>query len=82
MADNKKYQKISREKNNPWCGQCFSHRSLTVHHKDENKKNSDLSNLQVLCRKCHNEEHGFIRGKMKKRKKIGRGWKDEKRFRL
>lgn len=69
------YRKISRENNNPWCEKCSSVHNLTVHHKDENKKNCDLSNLQVLCRKCHNEEHGFIKGKIKKRKKIGKRWK-------
>lgn len=39
---------------------------LGVHHKDRNRKNNDLSNLEVLCPNCHSIEHmkhtphGFI----------------------
>jgi len=31
--------------------------SLDVHHIDMKKDNHDLSNLQVLCRKCHASLH-------------------------
>jgi len=30
---------------------------LNVHHKDKNKKNNDLSNLELLCPNCHAEKH-------------------------
>lgn len=34
---------------------------LHVHHKDENRQNNDLSNLEVLCPRCHMREHGARR---------------------
>ena len=30
---------------------------LQVHHKDRNRTNNDLSNLELVCPNCHNEEH-------------------------
>lgn len=30
---------------------------LNVHHKDRDRKNNDLSNLELLCPNCHAEEH-------------------------
>lgn len=30
---------------------------LNVHHKDRNRKNNDLSNLELICPNCHSEEH-------------------------
>lgn len=30
---------------------------LGVHHKDRDRKNNDLSNLEVLCPNCHSIEH-------------------------
>jgi 5-methylcytosine-specific restriction endonuclease McrA len=30
---------------------------LEVHHKDRNRKNNQISNLEVLCPNCHMEEH-------------------------
>jgi len=38
------------------CGetQFYLTRRLHVHHKDKNRKNNDLSNLEILCVKCHN----------------------------
>ena len=30
---------------------------LIVHHKDRNRENNSLSNLEVLCPTCHGEEH-------------------------
>jgi 5-methylcytosine-specific restriction endonuclease McrA len=30
---------------------------LEVHHKDRNRKNNDISNLEILCPNCHSEEH-------------------------
>lgn len=30
---------------------------LQVHHKDRNRKNNNIENLEVLCPNCHTEEH-------------------------
>lgn len=30
---------------------------LNVHHKDRNKNNNDLDNLELICPNCHAEEH-------------------------
>ncbi len=30
---------------------------LNVHHKDRNRKNNDLTNLELICPNCHAEEH-------------------------
>lgn len=39
------------------CGYDEHPRILGVHHIDRNKKNNDLSNLEVLCPNCHSLEH-------------------------
>lgn len=41
-----------------WCGYNASPQILGVHHKDRNRRNNDLSNLEVLCPNCHSLEHG------------------------
>ncbi|WP_083910437.1 HNH endonuclease [Effusibacillus pohliae] len=38
------------------CGRKTKGRKLHVHHKDKNRKNNDLSNLQVVCSYCHNNK--------------------------
>lgn len=30
---------------------------LHVHHRDRNRKNNDLTNLELICPNCHYEEH-------------------------
>lgn len=30
---------------------------LNVHHKDRDRKNNDLENLELICPNCHSEEH-------------------------
>ena len=30
---------------------------LQVHHKDKNRLNNDLGNLELICPNCHFEEH-------------------------
>ncbi len=32
-------------------------KSLAVHHKDRNKKNNLINNLEILCDSCHMKEH-------------------------
>lgn len=42
------------------CGYKEFPQILQVHHKDRDRKNNDISNLEVLCPNCHSLEH--IRG--------------------
>src|SRR6266700_6225642 len=39
------------------CARCGSNRFLVVHHMDENFTNDDPSNLETLCKRCHQIEH-------------------------
>lgn len=39
------------------CGYAKIESVLEVHHKDRNRSNNELSNLEVLCPTCHTEEH-------------------------
>jgi hypothetical protein len=39
------------------CNRCDSTELLLVHHRDEDRTNNDLSNLEVLCKGCHQEHH-------------------------
>jgi 5-methylcytosine-specific restriction endonuclease McrA len=53
------YQRIAFEAYGRACQRCGSTRAVNVHHKDRDRRNSDLGNLEVLCRSCHNREHGL-----------------------
>lgn len=68
----KKGYNQSKEKNNNWkggigiyrdlisvdaCTSCGSTRNLCVHHIDENRRNNTSSNLECLCKKCHQLRH-------------------------
>lgn len=44
------------------CGKKVTIGTSNVHHKDRNRKNNDLQNLEILCRSCHRVEH-IVRGK-------------------
>lgn len=35
--------------------------ALEVHHKDRDRKNNDLSNLEILCANCHTLKHKGLR---------------------
>lgn len=39
------------------CNRCGSMKHLLVHHKDENRTNNQLENLEVLCKGCHQKHH-------------------------
>jgi len=40
------------------CSLCGESRKRTIiHHKDKNRKNNDISNLQAVCNKCHSKIH-------------------------
>ena len=39
------------------CAYCGSKQNLLIHHKDENRHNNEVSNLIVLCKRCHQKYH-------------------------
>lgn len=41
------------------CGRCEYAKSeiLQIHHKDRNRSNNEISNLELICPNCHYEEH-------------------------
>lgn len=45
---------INKPKKCEICGKEDEGRGIHVHHKDKNRNNNDLDNLQVVCVKCHN----------------------------
>ncbi len=42
---------------------------LQVHHKDRNRKNNLLNNLELICPNCHYEEHYLLRTQQKSESK-------------
>jgi 5-methylcytosine-specific restriction endonuclease McrA len=52
-------------RNNPHrcnrCGYCEYVGILKVHHRDRNRHNNDLENLEILCPNCHDLDHFFYR---------------------
>jgi len=52
------------------CTICKSKRYLQIHHINGNQNNNDLSNLKVVCAKCHCEIHKGVRGRPKTGKTI------------
>ena len=40
------------------CERCGSTRFLCAHHKDRNRQNNLSSNIETLCKRCHQVEHG------------------------
>jgi hypothetical protein len=51
------YKRIAYEAYGKVCNRCGSENEIVVHHKDRNRKNNDITNLEVLCKKCHQHEH-------------------------
>lgn len=43
------------------CERCgyFKYEILQVHHKDRNRSNNSIDNLEIICPNCHYEEHYF-----------------------
>lgn len=39
------------------CNRCSSEDNLLVHHIDHDRSNSELNNLEILCKRCHQEHH-------------------------
>lgn len=48
---------------------------LQIHHKDRNRRNNNLSNLELICPNCHFEEHllkkSWLRDHLEKKIKTG-----------
>lgn len=49
------------------CARCpyKKYEILQVHHKDRNRKNNELENLELICPNCHYEEHFLKKSWMK-----------------
>jgi predicted nucleic acid-binding Zn ribbon protein len=39
------------------CNRCKTEENLLVHHIDEDRTNNSLDNLEVLCKRCHQNHH-------------------------
>lgn len=39
------------------CERCGASTNLLVHHRDRNRHNNSLDNLETLCKRCHQIEH-------------------------
>lgn len=44
-----------------YCECCKSTKNLLVHHKDHNRNNNNIENLQILCTSCHAVVHTRIK---------------------
>jgi hypothetical protein len=51
------YRNLATEKNIDCCERCGSKIKLVVHHKDHNRRNNILDNLEILCSLCHVRHH-------------------------
>lgn len=55
------------ERNGKRCQRCVYNKTeiLQVHHKDKNRLNNSLENLELICPNCHFEEHYFKKSWLK-----------------
>lgn len=60
------FQRFRKDK----CERCASIKFLCVHHKDQNRHNNVLENLETLCKRCHQLEHNCIAALPKNRVRI------------
>mgnify|MGYP000873039576 CR=1 FL=1 len=53
------YRRIAFEAHGQVCARCGAvpPKRIVVHHRDEDRRNNDLSNLEVLCMTCHLKHH-------------------------
>ena len=53
------YRSLAFSAYEPKCSECgfINILALDVHHKDENRNNNDITNLQILCANCHTIKH-------------------------
>jgi hypothetical protein len=52
-----KVRQLVRERDGDRCVECGSTTHLCVHHRDFEKWNHSLDNLETLCRRCHTRKH-------------------------
>jgi len=57
------HQWRSRRHRKSACERCGSTEKLHVHHKDNNWRNGDISNLETLCASCHIKHHWATDGR-------------------
>ncbi len=64
---NSLYRNLIKNTKNPQCTDCNEKRRyvLTVHHKDGDRKNNKIGNLEIVCASCHMKRH---------LKRIEEGW--------
>ena len=48
---------IPRKGDKMCCEICGSDKFTCIHHKDHNRENNSIENLQCLCKKCHQKHH-------------------------
>jgi 5-methylcytosine-specific restriction endonuclease McrA len=48
------FQRLAYETYPKQCSICGSVKNLCVHHKDKDRTNNLITNLQIVCKKCHN----------------------------
>lgn len=60
------------EKRGKACERCCYNKFeiLQIHHKDRNKHNNNLNNLEILCPNCHYEDHFLEKSWLKTNKKV------------
>lgn len=66
------YKRIAFEHFPKVCNRCGSVKFIVVHHIDRNRYNNDISNLEVLCRKCHCAEHDIVKNNFDPHKEVNR----------
>jgi len=58
------YKKMALEYYGKCCMDCGIYHEeshmMAVHHKDENRENNKIENLEVLCTRCHHKKHPHI----------------------
>lgn len=62
------FRDLARNHKPPFCERCQKALSFLpsdrylwcVHHKDHNRHNNELDNLELLCKRCHQLEHDCI----------------------
>ena len=63
-----KYKYVLKNKPNK-CENCGSKYNIIIHHKDKNRMNNSLKNLQILCQGCHMVLHCHGEKKFANRKR-------------
>lgn len=64
------------------CERCGSVLNLCVHHKDQDRTNNTSPNLETLCKRCHQLEHGCTMNLPKEMSPEKRKWQVEHMKRL